>query len=424
MKKYILIVLFAFVIYNGFTQPNKYYYENSVYKDEIKTVLLYREGFELSNPILELGGDAVLLLKFDDHSGEVKDYYYTVIHCDANWNESFILQNEYLEGFPDNPVDDYAMSFNTTFAFVNYQIAIPNENIGIKLSGNYVVLVYEDNDKENLVLVKRFSVIEHKVTVEGEVRRATSDAFKGENHEVDFTIFHENFRIDNPTQDIKVVVQQNNRNDNAITNLKPLFIRENALVYDYNKENVFPAGNEFRYFDIRTTRTLGEGVFQVDFHRPYYHVTLMPDEVRANKRFFSYEEMNGKYTVESQDQSVDDYDLECDYVFVHFSLNLPSILIGGTVNVFGGLTNWNANKSNEMSWNFKEGRYELTMLLKQGYYNYQYVYVEEGSPTANHTNIEGSFWEADNDYQIFVYYNDVSAWYDRLIGYRQLSLKK
>ena len=316
--------------------------------------------------------------------------------------------------------DDYAMSFNTTFSYVDYRLTIPNENIRITLSGNYVLLVYEDNDKEKLALTKRFYVIEPKVKVEGTVRRATLDAFKGENQEVDFSIFHENFRIDNPQQEVKVVIMQNNRWDNAIRDLKPLFIKDNELNYDYNRENVFPAGNEFRYFDIRSRRINGEGVQQVEFHRPYYHVTLYPDEVRANRKFFPYEEMDGRYVIESQ-ELVDDYDIECDYVFVHFSLPLESILIGGTINVFGELSNWNANKSNEMTWNFKNSTYELTLLLKQGYYNYEYVYVETGSPTADDKNIEGSFWETENNYQILVYFKDIAGRYDRLIGFKQLN---
>jgi len=416
-------ILFIFIFFYGFPQPDEFYYENAVYKEEIKTVMLYRDGYELSNPVLELNEDAFLVLKFDDLSGEPKNYYYTIIHCDAGWKESFILQNEYIGGFTDNPVDDYALSFNTTYKYVNYRVEVPNEDVQLKFSGNYIILVYEDNDKENLVLTKRFSVVEPLTTIGGTVRRATLDAFKGENHEIDFTITHENFRIEDPARDVKVVIQQNNRWDNAITDLKPLFIRDHELIYDYDRENVFPAGNEFRYFDIRTTRLNGEGVFRTDFHRPYYHATLIPDEPRAGKRFFPYKEMNGSYVVESQDDYIDDYDLECDYVFVHFSLDLGTILTGGTVNVFGALTDWNANKSNEMAWNFNESRYELALLLKQGYYNYQYAWVEEGSPTANLTNIEGSYWEADNDYQIFVYYSDIAGRYDRLIGYKQLSLR-
>ena len=257
--------------------------------------------------------------------------------------------------------------------------------------------------------------------VQGTVRRATHDAFKGENHEVDFSVYHDKLNIINPREEIRVVIQQNNRWDNAIKDLKPLFIRDRVLVYDYNRENVFPAGNEFRYFDNRTNRVNGENVQFTDFHSPYYHKTLMTDQVRANKRFFPYKEMNGKYVVESQDREVEDYDTECDYTFVHFTLPLEAVLLGGTVNVFGALNNWNANKSNEMTWNFDTGAYELTLLLKQGYYNYMYVYVPNGSASANHTNLEGSFWEAENDYQIFVYYKELSGRYERLVGYRQLN---
>jgi hypothetical protein len=422
MIKYIILIFQALIllVFPVFSQEN-YYYEDAVYREEIKTVLMHREGFELSNPVWEIGEEIPLVFKFDDLSGEVKDYYYTVVHCDADWNESYIPQNDYIEGFFESPLKDFARSFNTTFSYVNYLIFIPNEDIQLKLSGNYALVVYEGSDKENIVLSKRFHVVEPLVKVEGTVRRATMDAFKGENHEVDFSIFHDNLNIINPRQEIKVVIQQNNRWDNAIRNLKPLFIRDMQLIYDYNRENVFAAGNEFRYFDNRTNRVNGENVLATEFHRPYYHKTLMTDEVRANKRFFSYRDMNGRFAVESQDPQVREFDTECDYAFVHFSLPLESPLLGGSVNVFGALNNWNANKTNEMTWNFDTSAYELTMLLKQGYYNYIYVYVPQGSASADHTNIEGSFWETENDYQIFVYYREMSGRYDRLIGYRQLN---
>jgi len=423
MNKKLLAELLFIVGFFGFTraQEGNFYYENAVYKEEIKTVQMYRDGFLLSNPIWEMGEETQLVFKFDDLSGEVQDYYYTVIHCDADWNESFIPQSDYIDGFSENPLDDFARSFNTTFNYVNYMLYLPNDNIDFKLSGNYALLVYENGNKENIVLSKRFYVVEPLVDIEGTVRRATLDAFKGENHEVDFTIFHENLRIENPQQEMKVVLMQNNRWDNAIRDLKPLFIRNRALIYDYNRENVFVAGNEFRYFDNRSNRVNGENVLATDFHRPYFHKTLMPDEVRVNKRFFEYEEMNGNYVIESQDQEVEDFDTECDYTFVHFSLPLESILLGGTVNVLGALNNWNANKTNEMTWNFDTSAYELTLLLKQGYYNYMYVYVPQGSAVADHKNLEGSFWQTENDYQIFVYYHEMASRYDRLVGYRQLN---
>ncbi len=419
-SKIVSVLLICSLAFSSLAQ-DKFYYENSIYRENIKTVQAYREGFVLSNPIIGLREDVKLVFKFDDISPDVKDYYYTVVHCDADWNESYIVQEEYLEGFMENPVDDYALSFNTIFEYVNYQIVLPNEQLRFKLSGNYALVVYEDQDREKRVLTQRFHIIENAVGVEGRVRRPVSDAFKGANHQVEFKIHHPDVAILNPRDEVKVVLMQNNRWDNAIRDLKPLYIRDQMLEYTHTTGNIFKAGNEFRYFDNRTNRMNGENVIATDFHRPYYHKTLKLDEVRSNKKFFAYEEMNGKYSIESQDQEVRDPDTECDYTFVHFTLDLEAPLLGGSVNVFGSLSNWNANKSNEMTYNFETGDYELSMLLKQGYYNYMYVYVPDGAQKADHTNIEGSFWETENDYQIFVYYRDLAGRYDRLVGYRLLN---
>lgn len=397
-------------------KSDNYYYQNSVYREEIKSVQLYRDGNELSNPVIELGSDAKLVLKFDDLTEDVKNFSYTIIHCDASWNESYIQQSEYLSGFPDNPLTDYAMSFNTTVKFVNYQLRIPNEECSPKFSGNYALVVFEDNNRENLVLIQRFYVVDPLVRIEGQVKKATFDPFNGENQEVDFKIINEQLKLLNPREDIKVVLMQNRRWDNAIRDLKPNFIQDNILGYDYNKENVFPGGNEFRYFDIRTIRHPGENVSDIKFFRPYYHITLLPDAIRRNKNYISYKEMNGNFIVESQDR-VTDYNTECDYVFVHFYLPMESQLIGGSVNIFGALTGWNANKTNEMKWNFESAGYESTLLLKQGYYNYQYVYVPEGAKKADSVNLEGTFFITENEYQIFAYYRDQASRYDRLVGF-------
>ena len=126
--------------------------------------------------------------------------------------------------------------------------------------------------------------------------------------------------------------------------------------------------------------------------------------------------MNGSYVIESQDR-IENADTQCDYMFVHFYLQMPVQLVGGSVNVFGALTGWNANKTNEMKWNYQTSGYELTLLLKQGYYNYQYVYVPEGAKKADSVNLEGSFYLTENDYQIFAYFKDVSSRYDRLVGF-------
>ncbi len=414
----VFLILSSSLIFNSLAtaKADQYYYQNAVFSDEIKSVQLYREGNELSNPVFELGSDVRLLLKFDDLAEDVKNYSYTIIHCDASWNESYIQQSEYLTGFPDNPVTDYAMSFNTTIKFVNYQLSIPNDDCSLKYSGNYALVVFEGNDRKNLVLIQRFYVVEPKVRIEGIVKKATFDPFNGENQEVDFKIINEQLRLLNPQEDIKVVLMQNRRWDNAVLGLKPRFIQNNVLSYDYDKENVFPGGNEFRYFDIRTKRYSGENIESIKFIRPYFHATILPEGIRNNKKFMPYKEMNGNFVVESLDR-VTDTDTECDYMFVHFYLPMQSQLVGGSVNVFGALTGWNANKSNEMKWNYETAGYELSLLLKQGYYNYQYVYVPDGAKKADSVNLEGSFFLTENEYEIFAYYRDPSSRYDRLVGF-------
>ncbi len=415
------LLIGIFTVVSALAQEDNLYYEDAIYKENIKTVLAYRDGFELTNPIMSLNEDMQLVFQFDDISDEVKDFYYTVVHCDADWNETNLVQADYIEGFETNPITDYALSYNTSFNYVNYQLKIPNDFMKLKLSGNYALVVFEDADKNNKVLTRRFKLYENLVTVDGSVRRASKDAFKGARHEVDFKIYHPNFPILNARDEVKVVITQNNRWDNAIRDLKPLYIRKGVLDYNYDKNNVFEAGNEFRYFDNRSNSMNGEYVASTEYHRPYYHKTLTVDYPRSNKTFFSYEEMNGRYTIESQDKEVVDYSTECDYTFVHFTLGLESPLLGGSIHVFGNLTNWNTNKSNELTFNFNTGAYELSLLLKQGYYNYMYVYVPEGASKADHSNIEGSFWEAENEYQILVYYRELAGRYDRLIGYTQLN---
>jgi len=254
-KRIYILIIFCLVLNNqSYAKSNISYYQNTVFREEIKSVQMFREGFELSNPEYVLGGEAKLIFKFDDLSEEAKNYSYTVIHCDANWNESYIHQGEYLNGMTEFQLTDYAISNNTTVRYVNYMIQIPNEECNPTLSGNYALLVFEDNDKSNLVLIYRFYIVEPLVRIESLVKKATFDAVNGTYQEVDFKVINDNLRLTNPTEEIKVVLMQNRRWYNSIRNLKPGHIRDNVLEYDFNKENVFYGGNEFRFFDIRTNR--------------------------------------------------------------------------------------------------------------------------------------------------------------------------
>jgi hypothetical protein len=392
---------------------------NQVFSETIGTVKLHREGWALSNPVIELNSDQKLLLSFDDLANVRQDYYYTLYHCNRNWSVSAIAQQEYLPSFTDFPVNDFAYSINTKVGYINYQVRIPNDDVPIKFSGNYALVIFNRNEPDLPVLIRRFFVVENRVSVDARIRRALFEKHTGENQEVDIRVNHHGFPIQNPFADVKLVVLQNGRDDNALTELKPVYVQNEMLDYDYDQENVFVGGNEFRYFEIRGIKYPGEGVLDVRYIAPLYHVTLESDQVRVNKRYNYYREMNGRFHVEAY--NMQEPDIEADYLMVHFTLPMENVLMGGGIYIFGELTNWQCLPEHRMKWNPEMNRYELDLLLKQGYYNYMYAWMDDQDKLIKPQAIEGSNPDAENDYQVFFYYGRKADRYDRLVGYQQFN---
>lgn len=395
---------------------------NGIYHENIRSVQFAREGWGFSQPILELGADQRLQLKFDEISDGVTNFAYTITHCDAEWYPSRLVQSEYMEGFIENPINDYAASINTTSKYTNYLLSLPNENVRFLISGNYLLTVFEEGNRTTPVLTRRFYIVEPLTEISGVVKKATFEGYKGRNQEIDFAIDYSQFSIQDPRTEVKVVVTQNSRADNCLTNLKPLFVRDNQLSYDLGRENVFEGGNEFRNFDSKNLRANGLGVANIEFINPFYHVELKTDQIRQQREYRNESDLNGRYLVKND--RVTDSDLESDYIQVHFSLKTQEPLLSGDIYVFGGLSDWQCQPANKMKWNFDAKLYETTLLLKQGFYDYQYVYVEKGSSKIDNTLLEGSFVETENDYQIYVYYHGFSSRYDKLIGYRTINSVK
>jgi hypothetical protein len=215
---------------------------------------------------------------------------------------------------------------------------------------------------------------------------------------------------------------QNYRSDNAITNLKPLYIRNNQLTYNYSQENVFKGGNEFRNFDAKNLRINGIGVANIEFIQPIYHVTLKTDLTREKENYSFENDLNGRYLIKND--RANDPDLESDYIIVHFSLEVTRPLTGGNIYIFGELSDWQCTPENKMTYNSALKLFEGTLMLKQGFYDYQYVYVDKDSQKIDNAFLEGSHVETENDYQVFVYYRGFSSRYDRLIGYRIINSVK
>ncbi len=391
-------------------QTNNSYFQ----KSNIKTVQLHKLGWKMSYPVIQLNSNDQLVLSFDDMGEETKNYNYTIVHCDRDWQPSDLLETEYTTGYTQNPINDYSYSFNTKFIYTHYKLVFPSRDFKILKSGNYLIKVFEDNDSDDPVLVRPFMVYEKLVQIAPRIKYSTNSSIYLGVQEVDFNILHPRFPIDNPLDEIKVTIKKNGRIDDQINDLKPLFIQPAKLVYNYNRENLFEGGNEYRWLDIRSVRFAPEYVKQIVYHDPYYHFELISDLPRSGKSYFYKEDFNGRYYIGVKEY--DNPEIEADYVYVHFSLLSVKPYPDGDVYVLGELTNWQVNESNKMVYNAMNSCYELTLLLKQGFYNYQYLFVKHGETKGELKRIEGSFSQAENDYLIFVYYRRTGDYYDHLIG--------
>jgi len=433
-KSFILFTAFLFVLINNlaaqgdsaakadYFKENYIRYEDHIYKEGIKTVLLHRQGFELSEPLLILGSPEKLLLSFDELDAQVQRYHYTFIHCSSDWKPTDINSRKVMEGYEDDYIQDYRTSNNTLQAYVHYELAFPNENIQLKLSGNYIILVYADEDKENPLLTARFSIVEQKMTIKAEIRRANSMDDMAFEQKVDFSLLARGINLIDPYRNLEVIVRQNKRWDNAITNLKPMMVKGDELDYHHDFGNVFNGGNEFRYFDSKSIKYNSERVSRIDHGEHLYEFFVNPDLKRNTKVYITEEDINGRYlikTVDARDPAVDG-----DYVIVHFSVPYSPPFIDGSLYLMGGLTYWQFSNTNKMVYNFNTKSYDLSLLLKQGYYNYQYFFLGNGRLSGDETRIEGSHFEAENEYDIFVYYKDPAAEYQRLVGWQVVASRK
>jgi hypothetical protein len=389
--------------------------KNFIFRENIKTVKIHPEGWDLGYPVIDIRENIPLIFSFDDFSDESRNYTYTLFHCGSDWVPSDILQSDYLSGFTEAVINDYRFSRNTLRDYIHYTLKIPNEDMQPTLPGNYVLMVYEDYDREKPVITTRFYLVDHIVSIDGRAKRSEDMMHFNTGQEVDFNIRHENLRLDDPDKNIRVVVMQNSNDLTSITDLKPTFVQNDILIYEYEEENHFDGLSEFRYFDTKNLKYITDRIERVEFQRPYQHVYLLPDPVRSIGDYDFYEDINGRFFIkwdEGTDSSID-----ADYIMTHFSLPFDSPLPGADIYIYGGLTNWALQPEFRMEYNISSGAYELTSPLKQGLYNYFYVFVPENGKV-DFTMFEGSHYETENDYLVFVYYQDFRKRYETLVGFK------
>lgn len=414
MKSGILSLILLLVAQCGFAAN-----ENEILDNNIKTVLLSRTGDVYNpSPIMKLNGEYNLRLSFDYMMPENKFFQYTFYHCDANWNPTDLEQNEYLDGNFVNEISDFKFSTNTLQKYVHYGLTFPNEEVQFTKSGNYILKVFTNFNQEELVLTRRFMIADVQTQISIDARGATNPKDRFYRHEIDFEVDYKDFIIPNPFTDVRAVILQNNSWKNAVTNLHPLFVNNNSLSFNYEDKNLFDAGAEFRFFDIRTLRFFSNNV-RKKYIDSLTNVILIPDEIKAHLTYLRQLDYNGKRVVQNTDgRNVAE---EGDYAMVHFFLKAGNEIKDRDVYIYGELSDWRIQDEFKMDYVPEKGTYYKMVKLKQSYYNYQFVTYDEDEDKVEYDFTEGNHYQTENDYTVLIYHRNQMFDYDELIGFAQAS---
>jgi len=253
-------------------------------------------------------------------------------------------------------------------------------------------------------------VYETKVTVGVSVHKSQEINFFNTHQNVQFIVNRNGLNINNPSEEIKISIYQNNDWNTLISGLKPQFYVGNSLIYKYADKSLFEAGNEYLYFDTKNIRSATNHVYKSRLEL-IYNTYLYTDEVRKNKPYIYYPDIDGNFVI--RNLGGETAVTEADYSWVHFSLDL-SYQPNKTVYVYGNFNDWQLNDNNKMSFNKITGNYEAKLLLKQGFYNYKYITTLGKDIELN--DICGNFYQTENNYTVLVYFSEFGSRYDKLVG--------
>ena len=407
----VVMVCLSFLLVNNLFALNP----DSVYVPNIKTVRLYTVGNQLTIPVIHLKGNDVLELHFDDLDADVKYYYYTYELCNSNWTPANLGQFEYLKGFTQERINTYRFSSLAHIRYTHYQAVLPDQGMYPTRSGNYILKVFLNNDTSQVVFTKRIMVVDSKATVVARVIQPYSPQYFNTHQKVEFTVDVKALQSFNAGQQIKVVVLQNYRWDDARVDLKPAFIRGTSLEYNTQNTDIFAGGKEWRWLDVRDFHLQSDRVLTADYKKNSTDIFLRSDFPLSAQRYVYYKDLNGMSSIEAIRGINPSY--EGDYATVYFSFSPPNgqPYANKDIYLFGQLTNYNYVDSLKMTFNPTKSLYETHLLLKQGYYDYTYVAVDKDNPSVR-TDLDGNYFETENVYTILVYYQPFIGRADELIS--------
>ncbi|WP_298782318.1 DUF5103 domain-containing protein [uncultured Polaribacter sp.] len=390
-----ILLVFIFFGLNGFSQ-------------NIKSIQLRPQQENNYSSIVPLG--TVLELSFDDLDADSKDYQYKIEHMTHDWQKSRLLSSQYIDGFDQNTIIDVTNSFNTFQNYTHYSVNIPNINTVITKSGNYLLSVINYDDE--VLFTRKFVLYENLTTVGVFVDRSRDTKTVNTQQTVEVTVNHPNIRINNPNQEVNIVLLKNENWNEKIVDLQPTFLKPNQLRYSYINKTNFWGDNEYLNFDSKSLRNKSLNIVHIEMKDIFHHY-LYPSNYNPFKTYRYNPDINGQFVIRTLEGS--DPRTEADYAMMHFTLQAEQPFKGKEVYVYGAFNNFQIEEENKLTYDFNDTNYKGKILLKQGFYNYTFVTVDQNNKIDS-SKINGTFYQTENHYTVLLYHKAFGGLYDRVIG--------
>ena len=393
---------------------------HNIFSNNVKSLQVMVNGDWRSMPVMRLGTNDRLYIGFDELSHDFHRMKYRIEHLEIDGSVSQeIFESDYLVGMNDLLIDDYEQSVNTNLLYTHYSINIPHDRCHLKLSGNYRLRVFDEDNDDELVLEAFFYVVEPLMNVGLSVDTNTDIDYNAQHQQVSMTVNYNNVRVTNPDDQIFTLVYQNGINSIAEkrVNVRPNLRNDHSLQWVHNKALIFKAGNEFRKFEMLDVDRNSMGIERVRWDGELFNAWLFTDEPRPN--YLTDVDADGAFIIRNSYNSEIDY--TCEYIKVHFTLKSPFSDFCPVIN--GAWTNEGETSQYNMQWDEEQQLWNATILLKQGYYNYQYLLPQSSEGDFIGLPSEGNYFQTENRYQAFVYYKPIGAHTWQLVGYQQVTMK-
>lgn len=420
MKIKILILTCFVAICSTLAKPSGINTYTEIFNPDFRSLKIAMSDNFMAPPVIRLNSDDQLIITFDEIGDSFSQLQYRLIHCNADWQPSRLVESEYVDGFNIADINDYAYSENTYIHFVNYRIVFPNEDMRPIYSGNYLLQVFDRDKPEDIILQVRLYVTEELANIGGIASGRTDKGFNQEWQQLEFIVDANGFRNLSPYQDISVIVGQNLDEKSLRAVSAPLRTEGSKMIYGHKPELIFKAGNEYRRFESVSNSFAGMGVDSLRYIGDNYHVWLKRDQPKALRNYEFDRTQHGRFMV--REYNATDSDLGADYITVHFALAMP-YQRDVEIYIDGEMTHGKFGRFNKLVYNPEEQVYTLELPLKQGAYNYRYRAFKTGD-TPGFDNalplIEGDKYETGNEYPVMVYYHPAGSRADRLIGFSLL----